>query len=144
MEPFVKLVFVKHSILDTWQGSECNPCNCSENISSLEETSSRNFVHPLSRQLLVQSQQRKHQNNVWNLFKVNNKDTRRTSATSLWCLYCWLWIDFTHCSSVSIVDLEQVVAVRAVNRWPKLNKSNTFIWLPGNHMDKLRRFNVSF
>ena len=28
--------------------------------------------------LLVQSQQRKHQNNVWNLLKVNNKDTMVT------------------------------------------------------------------
>ena len=33
-----------------------------------------------SRNLLVQSQQGKHQNNVWNLFKVNNKDTRTTSV----------------------------------------------------------------
>ena len=29
------------------------------------------------RHLLVQSQQLKHQNNVWNLFKVNNKDNNR-------------------------------------------------------------------
>ena len=29
-----------------------------------------------NRYLLAQSQQRKYQNNVWNLFKVNNKDTR--------------------------------------------------------------------
>ena len=41
-----------------------------------------------SRHLLVQSQQWKHQNNMWNLFKVNNKDTKTTSVTSFWCLYC--------------------------------------------------------
>ena len=51
--------------------------------------------------LLVQSQQWKHQNNMWNLFKVNNKDTRTTSLTLLftlnrfhilhWCFYCWIW-----------------------------------------------------
>ena len=41
-----------------------------------------------SRYLLVQSQRCKHRNNVWNLFKVNNKDTWTTSLTLLWCLYC--------------------------------------------------------
>ena len=40
------------------------------------------------------------------MFKVNNKDTRATSMTSCWCLYCWIY--FAHCSSVSIVDFEQV------------------------------------
>ena len=38
--------------------------------------------------LLVQSQQWKHQNNTQNLFKVNRKDTRTTSLTLFWCLYC--------------------------------------------------------
>ena len=41
-------------------------------------------VHLPIRRLLIQSQQKKHQSNVKNLFKVNNKATR----TSLWCLYC--------------------------------------------------------
>ena len=36
----------------------------------------------------VQSQYQKHQNVVQNLFKVSNKDTRTTSLTSFWCLYC--------------------------------------------------------
>ena len=35
----------------------------------------------VSRDLLVQSQQKKHQTNVWNLFKVNKKDTRMTSTS---------------------------------------------------------------
>ena len=52
----------------------------------------------------------KHQNNMQNLFKVNNEDTRMTSLTSIWCCYFWLWTDFTHCSGVSIVDFEQVHA----------------------------------
>ena len=26
---------------------------------------------------------------------------------SFWCLYCWLWTYFTHCSVVSIFDFEQ-------------------------------------
>ena len=38
--------------------------------------------------LFVQSQQWKHQNNMRNLFKVNRKDTRTTSLTLFWCLYC--------------------------------------------------------
>ena len=58
--------------------------------------------------LLVQSQQCKHQDNVWNLFKINNKVTRMTSMTLLWCLYCQLLTDFTHCSTVSMFDFEQV------------------------------------
>ena len=41
-----------------------------------------------SRYLLVQSHQSKNYNNMWNLFKVSNKDTRTTSLTSFWCLYC--------------------------------------------------------
>ena len=40
-----------------------------------------------SRQLLVYSQHWKHQKNVLNLFKVNNKDTRTTPITSFWCLF---------------------------------------------------------
>ena len=61
-----------------------------------------------SQQLLVQSQQWKHQNNVWNLFKINNDDTRTTSITSFWGLYCYPKAVFTHRSSVSIVDFKQV------------------------------------
>ena len=43
-----------------------------------------------SRHLFVQNQQYKHQSNVSNMFKVNNKDTRTISMTSFWCLYCCL------------------------------------------------------
>ena len=50
--------------------------------------------------LLVQSQRWKHQSNVWNLIKFNNKDTRTTSVRSFWCLSCSLQIYFTHCSGV--------------------------------------------
>ena len=58
------------------------------------------------------------------MFKVNNKDTKKTPVsilyppktpekvwkTSFWCLYCSLWTYFTLCSSVSIVNFEQVSA----------------------------------
>ena len=46
---------------------------------------------------------------VVNMFKVNNKDTRTTPLPSFWCLYCWLWTYFTPCS-VSIFNFEQVNA----------------------------------
>ena len=49
--------------------------------------------------------------NKWNMLKVNNKDTRRTSLTSFWCLYCQLWIYFLSFSSVSVVDFEQELKV---------------------------------
>ena len=42
-----------------------------------------------------------HQNNVWNLFKVSNKNTRTTSMTPFWCFYCSLWTGFTHCTGIS-------------------------------------------
>ena len=60
--------------------------------------------------LLVQSQQRKHQNNAWNMFNVDNKDIRMISLILFWYLYHWLWTDFKHCSNVSVVDFEQVNA----------------------------------
>ena len=60
-----------------------------------------------SRNLLVQSQQWKHQKHLWNLLKVNNKDFRMTSVT-FWRLYCWLRTDFTYWFGVSIVNLGQV------------------------------------
>ena len=54
-------------------------------------------IRPLqpSRDILVQSQQWKHQSNVWNLFKVNNKDTRTSMTLNrfhslFWCFYYWL------------------------------------------------------
>ena len=58
--------------------------------------------------LVVQCQQWKH--HVWNLFKVNSEDTGMTSITLFWCFYLWLWIDFTLCVVISIVDFEQVNA----------------------------------
>ena len=37
-----------------------------------------------SRHSLFQCQQWKYQDNFWNMFKVNNKDTRMTSVTLFW------------------------------------------------------------
>ena len=41
------------------------------------------------------------------MFKVNNKDTRTSEHQ---CLYSYLWTYFTLCSSVSIANIEHVVA----------------------------------
>ena len=43
---------------------------------------------------------------VWNMLQVSNKDTRTTSVTLFWCLYCEPWTYFTSFSSVSIFDFE--------------------------------------
>ena len=44
---------------------------------------------------------------VWNMFKVYNKN-RTTSSTSFWWFYCKLWTYFTPFSSVFIVEFDQV------------------------------------
>ena len=51
-----------------------------------------------------------NQSIIWNLFYVNNKTTRTKSIKSFWCLYYWLWTDFTHCAGFHIVDFEQLNA----------------------------------
>ena len=58
----------------------------------------RKWIKLPSRNLLAQSQQWKQQNNVWNLFKVNNN-------------FFLTLNHFTQCSGVSIaVDFEQMPA----------------------------------
>ena len=70
----------------------------------------RLMIAPIQAAFASSKSTRIHQNKVWNLFRVNNRDIRTTSITSFWCLY-ELWADLIHCSGVSIVDLEQVNAV---------------------------------
>ena len=41
----------------------------------------------LRRHLIVQRQHSKHQKNMWNLFRVNNKDTRMKSVRSFRCVF---------------------------------------------------------
>ena len=45
-----------------------------------------------------------------NVFENNSWDTRTTSMTLIWCLYCYLSTDFTHLVGVSIGDFKQVNA----------------------------------
>ena len=71
--------------------------------------------YPTGIPILLQNQRWKQQNSK-KLFKINNKDNRMTSTTSLWCLYYLLrlsivFINFkqvSHCSAVSIVRFEHV------------------------------------
>ena len=58
--------------------------------------------------LLVQSQQQKHQKKMYNMFRVNTRDTRTTSIISFWCPYCQLLAYFTPFSRVSIADFEHI------------------------------------
>ena len=54
------------------------------------------------------------------MFKVNNRNTRtrcEICLKSLWCLYCKLWIYFTPCSSVFIVNFEHVIAGWDLPNW---------------------------
>ena len=48
----------------------------------IEKTIDLLLMYPPSLHVPVQSQQWKDQNNVYNLLKVTNKDTRKTSLTS--------------------------------------------------------------
>ena len=56
--------------------------------------------------LLIQSQQWKHQNNVWNIFKASNEDARTTDDVNDGVLVSISWIlnRFYTCRGVSIVD----------------------------------------
>ena len=67
---------------------------------STEIRSSLRFSHWPRQHLVVQSQQWNYYNNMWNLFKVNNKDTGPTSRTK---------IAFTCSKSAAMELLEQYV-----------------------------------
>ena len=61
--------------------------------------------------------------NVWNIFKVNNKNIRTATITSK------LWTYFTPFSSVSVVDFEQVNVSWEIWRGaPKLVEKVIFFW----------------
>ena len=79
--------------------------------------------------LLVQIEQQKHQNKMWILFKVTNKDTRTTSVLLVSLLL--IWTDFMH-SSVFIADFEHVFS-------QNLDKN---LW--GNFSENRRRSAISF
>ena len=53
---------------------------------------------------------------VWDIFKVNNKDTRTIPLTSFWCLSYQPWTYITPLSSVSIVKLWKGKYLQGRNR----------------------------
>ena len=58
-----------------------------ESINDLVQNKFRSIIHLLRQHLLDQSHQQKHQMNVQDLLKVNNKETRTKSMTLFWCPY---------------------------------------------------------
>ena len=64
----------------------------------------------LCRHLLVQIQQGKHRNNVWNMFRVNDENTRTTSLPLFWCLY----FDFEW---ISYINQEFVLILWTIKYW---------------------------
>ena len=71
-------------------------------------TNSNCFLKDQSKHVSVQSQLQKHYKKLWDMFKVNQKDTKMVTVKSFWSLYFSLHRYFTPFSIVSIVDLEQV------------------------------------
>ena len=55
-------------------------------VNDLVQNKFRSIIHQLSHHLLDQTHWRKHQMNVQDLLKVNNKDTRTNSLTPFWYL----------------------------------------------------------
>ena len=45
---------------------------------------------------------------LYNMSKVKNQDIRTAQLTSFCCIYRQLWADFAHCSSVFVLNFEQV------------------------------------
>ena len=103
---------ISHIIL--WSNS-LFPVSCKKNLREKISMYSRHFVLPYPAGSYM--------------FKVNNRntrtmseicsklpiDTRKTPMTSFWCLYCVLWTYLTPCSSVSIINFEQINTGRVRN-----------------------------
>ena len=80
--PFGKTNCISWSVLDMHDNMRINCNDFKSKFSELWKINSwLSKKQRASWHLLVQSQQLKHHYNKWNLFKVNNKDTRTTSMT---------------------------------------------------------------
>ena len=91
---------------------------------------------PLSRKVDVTSERKSRcqlyfQAGIY-LLKVNRNTRTRCDICSkltmawFWCLYCWLWIYFTTCSSVYVVNVEHlitgwVVIISLVHKFTMVN-----------------------
>ena len=87
--------------------------------------------------LLVQSQQWKQQNKVWNLFKVNNKDTRTTSMTK-GCFHYWLWPSKCRLGTSKSKSLMENFAY--LTGWKDFVLAVFFLLRSFRHSNRIRRF----
>ena len=79
-----------------------------------------NWDYLLNRRLLVQSQQWKYQDNVWNLFKVNIKDTK-------WRHWRRSSVFIANFKQISHIDLK--FPMSTLNKWiPVALPLNKFFW----------------
>ena len=109
-----------------------------------------NLANP-SRHLLVQNQQQKHQKNVWNLFKVNNKVNDFVLFCLLlalkrfhvlfwcfwlalkrfnilfWCFWCWLWTSNTFVIQLQITKFRNTLTFVKVKK--SKNQSAKILWV---------------
>ena len=85
----VKIILIRscRSLKVTNSGGLMLACRWAS-VNDLVQNKFRSIIHLLSQHLLAQSHRQKHQMNVQDLLKVNNKDTRTKSLTSFWCPYC--------------------------------------------------------
>ena len=74
---------------------------------------------------LLKVKNRNSRKKLWNMFKVNDKDTRTISMTSLWCFYCWLRTYFTPSSSVYCWLWTIIFWLKLNDQW-KLFKVDTY------------------
>ena len=118
------------------QKPEVSNCFCLSNFLTWHVTFSdfagiaifENFLEGSIHLLHVQSKQWKHQNNVPNMFKANNKKIKTTLITSFWCLYYQLWLFSTHCSGISTVEFKQVNVGWDVSWYPWQNVRTSNFW----------------
>ena len=59
-----------------------------------------------------------------NMCKVHNKDTRTTSLTLFWCLYCWFWTDLIYFLSFPLLTLNRKMPARCHSLMGK-----TILWV---------------
>ena len=82
-------------------------------------------IHLLSQHLLAQSHHWKDKTNVWNLLKVNYKDTRKMSLTLFWCPYT---ANIRHISYLVLVFLFSIVDFEQVKVWLGSKRHHSEKW----------------
>ena len=78
----------------------------------------------------LQSQQQKQMKKLWNMFKINNKDTRTVSTTSFWCIFTVKLEHISYLFLLFTADFEQLDpcwnwTINVQLQW-KLSKVDTY------------------